>query len=108
CQDYEARRDALCGGLRSIGWNVPDSKGSMFVWAPVPSAYRDTYINAHCSDEGLSMAFCLDLIEKAGVITTPGGSFGPLGEGYTRFALVLPPDRIADAVTAIQTSGILE
>ncbi|MBQ8469284.1 MAG: aminotransferase class I/II-fold pyridoxal phosphate-dependent enzyme [Clostridia bacterium] len=108
CQDYEARRDALCGGLRSIGWNVPDIKGSMFVWAPVPSASRDTYINAHCSDEGLSMAFCLDLIEKAGVITTPGGSFGPLGEGYTRFALVLPPDRIADAVTAIQTSCILD
>ena len=108
CQDYEARRDALCGGLRSIGWNVPDSKGSMFVWAPVPVSYRDTYINAHGSDEGLSMAFCLELIEKAGVITTPGGSFGPLGEGYTRFALVLPPDRIADAVTAIQTSGILE
>ncbi|MBQ8062542.1 MAG: aminotransferase class I/II-fold pyridoxal phosphate-dependent enzyme [Clostridia bacterium] len=107
CQDYEARRDALCGGLRSIGWNVPDSKGSMFVWAQVPSAYRDTYKNAHCSDEGLSMAFCLDLIEKAGVITTPGGSFGPLGEGYTRFALVLPPDRIADAVTAIAASGLI-
>ncbi|MBQ1529376.1 MAG: aminotransferase class I/II-fold pyridoxal phosphate-dependent enzyme, partial [Clostridia bacterium] len=107
CKDYQARRDALCAGLRSIGWNVPDSKGSMFVWAPVPPAYRDAYITAHGSDAGLSMAFCLDLIERAGVITTPGGSFGPLGEGYTRFALVLPPEKIAEAVQSIAKSGIL-
>ena len=107
CKDYQARRDALCAGLRSIGWDVPDSKGSMFVWAPVPPAYHDAYVAAHGSDEGLSMAFCLDLIERAGVITTPGGSFGPLGEGYTRFALVLPPEKIAEAVQSIAKSGIL-
>lgn len=108
CKDYQARRDALCAGLRSIGWDVPDSKGSMFVWAPVPPAYRDAYVTAHGSDAGLSMAFCLDLIERAGVITTPGGSFGPLGEGYTRFALVLPPEKIKEAVQSIADSGILE
>lgn len=96
CRQYQTRRDALCGGLRSIGWNVPDSKGSMFVWAPLPENY-----------EGTSMEFCLDLIEKAGVITTPGSSFGPLGEGYTRFALVLPPEEIEKAVAAIAESGIL-
>ena len=108
CRDYQARRDALCTGLRAIGWNVPDSKGSMFVWAPVPPAYRDAYIQSHGSDEGLSMAFCLDLIERAGVITTPGGSFGPLGEGYTRFALVLPPEKIKEAIRSIADSGILK
>lgn len=107
CKDYQARRDALCAGLRAIGWNVPDSKGSMFVWAPVPPAYRERFAAEHGSDEGLSMAFCLDLIEKAGVITTPGGSFGPLGEGYTRFALVLPPEKIKEAVQSIAQSGIL-
>lgn len=96
CQDYQDRRDALCGGLRSIGWNVADSKGSMFVWAPIPESYSS------------SMEFTKDLMEKAGVIVTPGVSFGPLGEGYVRFALVLPPDKIQEAVRAIQGSGILD
>lgn len=98
CRQYQARRDALCGGLRSIGWDVPDSQGSMFVWAPLPESY--------CSRD--SMQFCLDLIDRAGVITTPGVSFGPLGEGYTRFALVLPPEEIEKAVQSIADSGILE
>ena len=81
--------------LRSIGWNVPDSHGSMFVWAPIPAKYAK------------SMDFCLDLVEKSGVLCTPGSSFGPLGEGYVRFALTLPPERIAEAVNSIKESGIL-
>ena len=96
CGLYQQRRDALCGGLRSIGWNVPDSHGSMFVWAPIPAKYAK------------SMDFCLDLVEKSGVLCTPGSSFGPLGEGYVRFALTLPPERIAEAVKSIKVSGILD
>ena len=92
---YEERRDTLCNGLRKIGWEVPDSKGSMFVWAPLPKGYTD------------SMDFCLKLLEKCGVICTPGVSFGPLGEGYVRFALTLPPEKINAAVSAIEESGIL-
>ena len=95
CGEYQARRDALCGGLRSIGWNVPDSHGSMFVWAPLPTGYTD------------SMAFCLELIDKAGVICTPGFSFGPSGEGYVRFALTLPVERIREAVASIAASGVI-
>ena len=95
CADYQARRDALCGGLRGIGWNVPDSHGSMFVWAPLPEGRTD------------SMAFCMELIDKAGVICTPGASFGPSGEGYVRFALTLPVERIAQAVQAIADSGLI-
>ena len=95
CSEYQARRDALCGGLRSIGWNVPDSHGSMFVWAPLPTGYTD------------SMAFCLELIDKAGVICTPGFSFGPSGEGYVRFALTLPVERIREAVASIAVSGMI-
>ena len=95
CADYQARRDALCGGLRGIGWNVPDSHGSMFVWAPLPQGRTD------------SMAFCMELIDKAGVICTPGASFGPSGEGYVRFALTLPVERIAQAVQAIADSGLI-
>ena len=47
-----------------------------------------------------------ELMEKAGVIVTPGASFGPHGEGYVRFALVLPPEKIKEAVESIRTSGI--
>ena len=53
------------------------------------------------------MAFCEELMDKAGVIVTPGASFGPSGEGYVRMALVLPPDRIALAVQAIRDAGIV-
>ena len=95
CKVYQQRRDALCGGLRSIGWDVPDSHGSMFVWAPIPAKYAS------------SMDFCMDLVEKSGVLCTPGSSFGPAGEGYVRFALTMPAERIAQAVQAIAASGIL-
>ena len=95
CKVYQQRRDALCGGLRSIGWDVPDSHGSMFVWAPIPAKYAS------------SMDFCMDLVEKSGVLCTPGSSFGPAGEGYVRFALTMPAERIAQAVQAIADSGIL-
>ena len=95
CRVYQQRRNALCGGLRSIGWDVPDSHGSMFVWAPIPAKYAS------------SMDFCMDLVEKSGVLCTPGSSFGPAGEGYVRFALTMPAERIAQAVQAIADSGIL-
>jgi LL-diaminopimelate aminotransferase len=96
CALYQQRRDALCGGLRSIGWDVPDSHGSMFVWAPIPAGYQS------------SMDFCMDLVEQSGVLCTPGSSFGPSGEGYVRFALTIPPERIAQAVKSIDESGILK
>ena len=95
CAVYQQRRDALCGGLRSIGWDVPDSHGSMFVWAPIPPKYAS------------SMDFCMELVEKSGVLCTPGSSFGPAGEGYVRFALTMPAGQIAQAVQAIAESGIL-
>lgn len=94
-QQYQARRDALCGGLRSIGWDVPDSQGSMFAWAPLPQGYTD------------SGAFCLELVEKTGLLCTPGVAFGPLGEGHVRFALVQPPEQIRTIVEAVRDGGIL-
>ena len=94
CRMYQERRDALCNGLHEIGWEMPNGKGTMFVWARIPGGRMD------------SMAFCMELMEKAGVIVTPGSSFGPHGEGYVRFALVLPPEKIREAVEAIRISGI--
>jgi len=95
---YQKRRDALCQGLRSIGWNVNDSHGSMFVWAPIPEKYN------HLS----SMEFCTKLVEESGVLVTPGSSFGPLGERYVRFALVLPEEKIKEVIKAIDQSGIMK
>ena len=94
CQMYEERRNALCNGLRSIGWELPNGKGTMFVWARIPGGRND------------SMKFCMELMEKAGVVVTPGASFGPHGEGYVRFALVLPPDKIKEAVRSIKDNMI--
>ena len=94
-QAYQARRDALCGGLRSIGWNVPDSEGSMFVWAPVPDGYAD------------SETFCFALLEKTGVLCTPGSAFGRNGEGYVRFALTHPPEIMAEVVDAVKNGKVL-
>lgn len=91
---YQDRRDALCDGLEDLGWERPNAHGSMFVWAKLPGGRTD------------SMAFCEELMEKAGVVVTPGASFGPSGEGHVRMALVLPPDQIALAVEAIREAGL--
>lgn len=91
---YQERRDALCDGLEGLGWERPNAHGSMFVWAKLPGGLTD------------SMAFCEELMEKAGVVVTPGASFGPSGEGHVRMALVLPPDQIALAVEAIREAGL--
>ena len=92
---YQERRDALCDGLENLGWERPNAHGSMFVWAKLPAGRTDC------------MAFCEELMEQAGVIVTPGASFGPHGEGYVRMALVLPPDGLCAAVAAIASAGIV-
>ena len=91
---YQERRDALCDGLEGLGWERPNAHGSMLVWAKLTGGRTD------------SMAFCEELMEKAGVVVTPGASFGPSGEGHVRMALVLPPDQIALAVEAIREAGL--
>lgn len=93
---YQRRRDALCGGLRKIGWNVPDSKGTMFAFAHIPENFDTT------------AEFCEELMDKTGVICTPGTAFGSLGEGYVRFALVKSVEEINEIVDVIDKSGILK
>ena len=93
--EYQARRDALCGGLRSVGWDVPDSQGSMFVWAPLPCGRTN------------SVDFCFELLQRTGLLCTPGAAFGELGEGHVRFALVRPVSDMEEIVRAVDGSGIL-
>lgn len=96
CVEYQRRRDALCGGLRSIGWNIPDSEGTMFAWGAIPDSYGED-----------DVAFVMELMEKSGVLCTPGSSFGTLGKGHVRFALTLPVEKIQEAVQAVKESGMI-
>jgi LL-diaminopimelate aminotransferase len=67
----------------------------MFAWAALPEGYTD------------DVAFVMELLEKSGVICTPGSSFGTLGKGHVRFALTLPVETIEEAIRAIEQSGML-
>jgi alanine-synthesizing transaminase len=91
CAVYQKRRDVLVTGLVRAGWPVEKPRGSMFVWAPVPERYR----------AGGSLEFAKLLMEKALVAVSPGIGFGPLGEGYVRFALVENEHRIRQATRSI-------
>mgnify|MGYP000995013803 CR=1 FL=1 len=92
---YRERRDALCGSLRDAGWGVPDSPATMFVWAKLPQHRPD------------SAAFVMELMQKTGVICTPGSSFGNTGEGYVRFALVRDAATLRHAARLIGDSGLI-
>lgn len=96
CAEYQKRRDALCNGLTAIGWNVPLSEGSMFAWAKIPEGYDD------------DVEFVMELLEKSGVLCTPGSSFGERGKGHVRFALTMSVSEIEKAVGAVKSSGIIK
>lgn len=96
CAEYQRRRDALCAGLRNIGWNMEDSEGTMFAWARIPDGYDD------------DVAFVMELVEKTGVLCTPGSSFGSLGSGHVRFALTVPVEVIKEAIDMIAQSGMIK
>ena len=91
---YEHRRDVLCDGLIEAGWHMEKPAGTMFVWAPIPDSYQD------------SESFVADLLDKTGVLVTPGSAFGPSGEGYVRMALVQSEDTMKKIVEAVAVSGI--
>jgi alanine-synthesizing transaminase len=85
---YQLRRDALCVGLRGIGWDVVPPRGTMFVWAPIPDPYREMG----------SIEFAKHLLHEAGVATAPGAGFGPGGDRHVRFALIENEKRTQQAV----------
>ena len=93
CKAYERRRDVLCDGLIKAGWHMDKPAGTMFVWAPIPDSYSD------------SESFVKDLLDKTGVLVTPGSAFGPSGEGFVRMALVQSEEDMAKIVAAVAKSG---
>lgn len=86
---YERRRDVLCESFGKAGWAIEKPKATMFVWAPLPGNYQN------------SQEFAMELVEKAGVLVTPGSAFGENGEGFVRMALVQDEEAILKAAEAI-------
>ena len=95
-QAYQDRRDALCKIFDSVGWHIEKSPATMFAWAKIPDKYEDSY------------AFTKDLLEKAGVVVTPGQAFGVQGKRYVRLALVQNVKDIEIAAQRIKNTDIFE
>ena len=85
----------LCDGLKAIGWDMDRPEATMFVWARIPEGFTS------------SEAFAMELVERAGVLVTPGSAFGPSGEGHVRMALVQDEKTLEEAVRAIAASGMV-
>jgi LL-diaminopimelate aminotransferase len=92
---YKRRRDFLISGMKELGWDITPPAGTMFVWAKIPDKFAS------------SEECCLELLDKAGVLVTPGSAFGALGEGYVRMALVRTEEEMQWAMDAIRESGVL-
>ncbi len=89
---YQERRDTLCEGLNSLGWPVEKPRATMFVWAPIPSAYRDMG----------SLEFTKKLLSEAKVAVSPGIGFGQYGDDFVRFGLIENKHRTRQAVRCIR------
>jgi LL-diaminopimelate aminotransferase len=90
---YQKRRDIFVEGINSLGWKVKKPQGTMYVWFPVPQGYDSTEFTMH-------------LMEKTGVVVSPGVAFGEVGEGYVRAALVVKEERIVEAIGRMEKAGI--
>ncbi len=82
---YKERRELFCGGLKKCGWRLTAPKATFYVWAKPPR------------DMG-SIETASKLLDEAGIVCTPGNGFGPSGEGYVRFALTVPKERLEEAL----------
>jgi LL-diaminopimelate aminotransferase len=85
---YQRRRDILVDGLNTLGWNIERPKATFYVWARVPGGFT-------------SESMAKGLLEKGGIVVTPGNGLGPGGEGYIRMALTIAEDRIHEALERI-------
>jgi LL-diaminopimelate aminotransferase len=90
---YKQRRDFLMKGLGELGWNFPPSQATMYMWVP-------------CSVGMNSTDFALNLLQKTGVVVTPGGAFGEAGDGYVRVSLIADLPRLQEALDRMKKAGI--
>jgi LL-diaminopimelate aminotransferase len=88
---YKRRRDLVCDALREIGVEVTPPKGTIYVWAPVPDGHT-------------SASYCELVLEESGVVVSPGGAYGPNGEGFFRISLTIDDERLSEAVERMRGS----
>jgi LL-diaminopimelate aminotransferase len=88
---YARRRDLVCDALAAIGVDVHKPKGTIFIWAPVPEGHT-------------SASYCELVLEESGVVISPGGAYGPNGEGWFRISLTVPDERLTEAVERLRSS----
>src|SRR5450631_4507115 len=90
---YRRRRDLVCAALAQVGVEVAAPKGTIYIWAPVPDGYDS------------AAAYCEHVLEAAAVVISPGGAYGPNGEGFFRISLTTPDDRLLEAVARLRALG---
>src|SRR3954462_1735405 len=88
---YQRRRDLVVGALREIGVDVTPPTGSIYIWAPVPEGHT-------------SESYCELVLEESAVVVSPGGAYGPNGEGFFRISLTVPDERLTEAVERLRSS----
>ncbi|MFN5922431.1 MAG: aminotransferase class I/II-fold pyridoxal phosphate-dependent enzyme, partial [Pseudanabaena sp.] len=93
CDRYKERRDFLIAGLGEMGWDIPKTYATMYLWIPVPAGMT-------------SADFALKVLESTGVVFTPGSAFGKGGEGYVRISLIADCDRLGEALNRLKQAGI--
>jgi LL-diaminopimelate aminotransferase len=90
---YQRRRDLVVDALSDAGVDVTPPKGTIYVWAPVPEGYAT------------AAEYCEHVLDETGVVLSPGGAYGPNGEGFFRISLTTPDDRLAEAMERIRKLG---
>ncbi len=90
---YSTRRDFLIKGLGELGWEIPPSKATMYLWLKTPVGQGST-------------EFALDVLQNTGVVLTPGNAFGEAGEGYVRVSLIADCDRLGEVIRRFKEAGI--
>jgi alanine-synthesizing transaminase len=100
-ETYRKRRDVLVGGLSKLGWQVQSPKATMFVWAPMPQAYRDGSFTGAEGPLG-SLEFSTRLLREAKVAVSPGIGFGEYGDGHVRFSLIENEERTRQALRCMR------
>lgn len=89
CQVYKERRDILIAGLNEMGWNLEKTQATIYVWPKVPKGFT-------------SSSFAEFVLEKAGVVVTPGNGYGEYGEGYFRISLTISTERLKEALARMK------
>src|SRR5947209_5738775 len=87
---YRRRRDLVCDALAQAGVAVSPPKGTIYIWAPVPAGFES------------AAAYCEHVLERSAVVVSPGGAYGPSGEGFFRISLTTPDDRLLEAVERLR------